>query len=87
MTWKHAHELRRWAVGLVLGVWVILLAFAAARAVATGPSWGMRLAHGPEGSVIAADIAIGSLSDSTRIRVGTEIVQVGDAPAAEFVDR
>ena len=67
---------RRNLVGLLLGLWVILVSFASIRAQVLGPQWGLRLERTTDGRVVAAEIDAFGTGWTDRIHVGDEITAV-----------
>src|SRR6185295_17546031 len=85
MTWSRTKELRRASLGLVVALWVILIAYAAARAATAGPQWGLHLTEDNAGKVVASDVSIFGVGQT--IEQGSEIVAVDGADPHDFLGK
>src|SRR5579864_1028544 len=85
MIQRHVAMDRRTVVGLMLGLWVVLLAFLALRLHAAGPQWGLHLSEvSADGRVVAASVGADNLAWELLIRPGDEITSVDSQPATAF---
>src|SRR3954463_9988734 len=84
MTWGQLKELRRASLGVVVALWVILLAYAALHAAAAGPQWGFGLGVDTAGRVVATEVATSGAA-YPRIDNDYEIVAVDGADPHQFL--
>jgi diguanylate cyclase (GGDEF)-like protein len=86
MNWRRRALSPRALVGLVLGLWVILVMFATARAIADGTVWAFQLSAAAQGTTVATAVDPLGYAGAAGMRTGDLVLSVDGHDPGNLVD-